>query len=137
MVLIQIRGGCYFLHCFLFIFINGDCRTYVVIFCCVIQLLQKDPSKRLGSGQKGSDEVKYHKWLKTINWKKLEAREIQPSFRPEVAGKHCIANFDKCWTEMSLVDSPVSSPTANGNLFQGFTYVRPPASFLQSNSPLC
>lgn len=100
-------------------------------------LLQKDPSKRLGSGPKGSEEVKRHKWFKPINWKKLDAREIQPSFRPEVAGQHCIANFDKRWTDLPLQDSPVSSPTANGNLFQGFTYVRPAASFLQRNSSAC
>ncbi|VFQ91026.1 unnamed protein product [Cuscuta campestris] len=99
-------------------------------------LLQKDPSKRMGSGAKGSDEIKCHKWFRPINWKRLEAREIQPSFRPAVDGKQCIANFDKCWTEMPLQDSPVSSPICD--LFQGFTYVRPAASFLQrTGSPLC
>lgn len=101
------------------------------------QLLQKDPSKRLGSGPKGSDEIKRHKWFKLINWKKLEARAIQPSFRPEVAGKHCIANFDKQYTEMPVSDSPVSSPKVDGNHFQGFTYVRPASPFLQRDSPLC
>lgn len=100
-------------------------------------LLQKDPKKRLGSGPTGSDEVKCHKWFKPINWKKLEAREINPSFRPEVAGKHCIANFDKRWTDMSLLDSPASSPTATGNPFQGFSYVRPADSFLCSDRSLC
>nr|GMC79175.1 serine/threonine-protein kinase AtPK2/AtPK19-like [Ipomoea batatas] len=98
-------------------------------------LLSKDPSKRLGSGPKGGDEIKGHKWFRPINWRRLEAREVQPSFRPEVAGKHCIANFDKCWTDMPLQDSPVSSP--NGDHFQGFTYVRPAASFLQRSSPFC
>ncbi|KAA8517631.1 hypothetical protein F0562_015105 [Nyssa sinensis] len=100
-------------------------------------LLQKDPSKRLGNGPTGSDEIKRHKWFKPINWKKLEAREIQPSFRPEVAGKLCIANFDKRWTDMPLLDSPVSSPNSNGNIFQDFTYIRPAASFLQKSSPSC
>ncbi|CAK9170729.1 unnamed protein product [Ilex paraguariensis] len=99
-------------------------------------LLQKDPNKRLGSGPTDSDEIKHHKWFKSMNWKKLEGREIHPIFRPEVAGKHCIANFDKRWTDMPLLDSPVSSPKQNGNLFQGFTYVRPTASFLQRNDPL-
>ncbi|XP_068317934.1 serine/threonine-protein kinase AtPK2/AtPK19-like [Pyrus communis] len=94
-------------------------------------LLQKDPSKRLGSGPLGSEDIKRHKWFKPINWKKLEARQIQPSFRPDVAGKHCIANFDKCWTDMSVVDSPAASPNAAGNPFTGFSYVRPVSSFLQ------
>ncbi|XVF81920.1 hypothetical protein PTKIN_Ptkin16aG0001300 [Pterospermum kingtungense] len=97
-------------------------------------LLQKDASKRLGSGQGGSGEIKRHKWFKSINWKKLEAREIKPSFLPEVAGNHCVANFEECWTNMPVLDSPVASPTFGENPFKGFTYVRPAASFLQRNA---
>ncbi|KAB1200322.1 Serine/threonine-protein kinase AtPK2/AtPK19 [Morella rubra] len=96
-------------------------------------LLQKEEGKRLGSGPTGSEEIKWHKWFKPINWKKLDARQIQPSFRPEVAGKHCIANFDKCWTDMPVEVSPAASPNAGGNPFTGFSYVRPAASFLQKD----
>ncbi|XP_057549325.1 serine/threonine-protein kinase AtPK1/AtPK6-like [Amaranthus tricolor] len=100
------------------------------------ELLQKDPSKRLGSGVMGSEEVKCHKWFKPINWKKLEARQIQPSFRPDVAGKHCIANFEKKWTDMPVVISPAASPNGNGSLiFKDFSYVRP-SSILQRMIPL-
>ncbi|KAL2248992.1 serine/threonine-protein kinase AtPK2/AtPK19 [Sesamum indicum] len=96
-------------------------------------LLQKDASKRIGSGPRGSDEIKGHKWFKSINWKKLEAREIQPSFLPQVAGKHCVANFDERWTKMPLLDSPASSPKFAENPFKGFSYVRPAGQFLQVN----
>lgn len=100
-------------------------------------LLQKEQSRRLGSGASGSDEVKKHKWFKPINWKKVEVREVQPSFRPDVSGKLCTANFEKKWTDMPLVDSPAASPKGNGHLFfKDFTYVRPAASFLQRMSPL-
>ncbi|KAG6531331.1 serine/threonine-protein kinase AtPK2/AtPK19-like [Zingiber officinale] len=98
-------------------------------------LLQKEAGKRLGSGPSGSNEIKNHKWFKSINWRKLERREIQPSFRPNVAGKACIANFDKEWTNMPVLDSPVASPVTGQNEFPGFTYVRP-APFLQKPSPL-
>uniref|UniRef100_A0A2P2KBM8 non-specific serine/threonine protein kinase n=1 Tax=Rhizophora mucronata TaxID=61149 RepID=A0A2P2KBM8_RHIMU len=98
-------------------------------------LLQKNASRRLGSGPTGGEEIKRHKWFKAINWKKLEAREIQPSFRPQVAGKQCTENFGKEWTEMPLSDSPVASPKMNVNPFVNFTYVRPPASFLSKESP--
>lgn len=98
-------------------------------------LLQKDASKRLGGGPDGSNEIKNHKWFKSINWKKLDAREIQPSFRPNVANELCIANFDEKWTSMSVLDSPVASPIAGDCSFSGFTYVRPPI-FLQKPSPL-
>uniref|UniRef100_A0A1J3DMK8 non-specific serine/threonine protein kinase n=2 Tax=Noccaea caerulescens TaxID=107243 RepID=A0A1J3DMK8_NOCCA len=99
-------------------------------------LLQKEPERRLGSGPCGADEIKQHKWFKGMNWKKLEAREVKPSFKPEISGRQCIANFDKCWTEMSVLDSPASSPTSDPmvNPFSNFTYVRPPASFLQQTT---
>lgn len=103
-----------------------------VINTSKLQLLQKEANRRLGSGPAGSGDIKGHKWFKTINWRKLENREIKPSFCPEVDGKLCIANFEKRWTDMSIVDSPATSPTPGGNPFTGFTYVRPPASFLQN-----
>ena len=116
-----------------------DFSTVELSKTCLLcfQLLQKDPSKRLGSGPRGSEEIKSHKWFKPINWRKLDAREFQPSFRPEVAGKQCVANFEKHWTDMPLVDSPVASPIASGNLFMGFSYVRPAASFLQRDGSYC
>jgi p70 ribosomal S6 kinase len=80
----------------------------------------------LGSGPGGSNEIKNHKWFKPINWRKLEARQIQPSFRPNVAGLTCIANFDECWTKTPVLDSPVTTPAGGGHShFAGFTYVRP------------
>ncbi|KAG6635318.1 hypothetical protein I3843_11G033800 [Carya illinoinensis] len=87
-------------------------------------LLQKEPLRRLGSGSNGGDEIKSHKWFRSINWKKLEARELQPKFKPDVIGKNCTANFDRCWTAMPPTDSPASTPTA-GEHFQGYTYVAP------------
>uniref|UniRef100_A0A1D1YK16 non-specific serine/threonine protein kinase n=1 Tax=Anthurium amnicola TaxID=1678845 RepID=A0A1D1YK16_9ARAE len=97
-------------------------------------LLQKDPSKRLGNGPGGINEIKNHKWFRCINWRKLEAREIQPGFRPDVEGKQCVANFDECWTNMPLNDSPVASPVAGDCNFKGFSYVRPANLFKKTGS---
>ncbi|XP_066395524.1 serine/threonine-protein kinase AtPK2/AtPK19-like [Miscanthus floridulus] len=89
-------------------------------------LLHKEPNRRLGSGPGGSNEIKNHKWFKPMNWRKLEARQIQPSFRPNVAGLTCIVNFDECWTKTPVLDSPVTTPAGGGHShFAGFTYVRP------------
>ncbi|KAM6581974.1 hypothetical protein CsatB_008976 [Cannabis sativa] len=73
-------------------------------------LLKKDPRMRLGSGPNGGNDIKRHKWFKTINWKKLECREIKPSFLPKVDGDCCVANFEKRYTKMALVESPASTP---------------------------
>ncbi|KAL2898012.1 Serine/threonine-protein kinase AtPK2/AtPK19 [Bienertia sinuspersici] len=90
-------------------------------------LLQKDPSKRLGSGPGGEGDIRNHKWFKCINWKKLENKEIQPSFRPVVGGKQCVLNISEEWTKLPLVDSPATSPKSaneNEDLFMGFDYVK-------------
>lgn len=91
-------------------------------------LLQKDPSKRLGSGPNGLEEIRCHRWFKPVNWYKLDKREIQPSFKPAVYGKECVANFSDEWTNMPLIDSPASTPKSrekNDNLFENFSYCRP------------
>ncbi|KAL5058276.1 hypothetical protein RYX36_029880 [Vicia faba] len=96
----------------------------------------KAAPKQLGCGVKGILEIIGHKWFKLINWKKLDALEIEPSFRPEVAGKYYVANFDKRWNDMPVVDSPSACPNG-GNPFKDFSYVIHAISFHQNNSPTC
>jgi len=47
-----------------------------------LQLLTKDPSKRLGSS--GATEVQEHPLFKSIDWKRLEAGKMKPLFEPDV-----------------------------------------------------
>ena len=98
-------------------------------------LLQRDPSKRLGYGPSGFDQVKKHPFFKTINWKKLENLEIQSPFKPVVSGVDCVNNFDKEYTDQEPLDTPCGTPdlqspvlkaVQNGiDPFQGFTYCEP------------
>ncbi|GKD72780.1 serine/threonine-protein kinase AtPK1/AtPK6-like protein [Tanacetum coccineum] len=83
----------------------------VGILCKLNSFWEGTPSLRLGSGPRGSDDIKGHKWFKTINWKKLDSRELQPKFKPDISGEECTENFDKCWTAMPLDDSPAPTPT--------------------------
>lgn len=94
-------------------------------------LLVRDPSKRIGSGPTGCEAIKKHPFFKTINWSKLERREIESKFRPTVKCSASVENFDKIWTDQPAEDSPCGSPIAQQvSHFQGFTYVSP--SFLLS-----
>mmetsp|Transcript_22204 Transcript_22204/g.48489 ORF Transcript_22204/g.48489 Transcript_22204/m.48489 type:complete len:182 (-) Transcript_22204:1240-1785(-) len=93
-------------------------------------LLARDPSKRLGAGPSGSDAVKRHPFFRSINWVKLERREIESKFKPAVNDNTDVGNFDKIWTDQPPEDSPCSTPTAAAAAaFQGFTYTEP--SFLE------
>lgn len=49
-----------------------------------IQLLERNPKKRLGGGKKGTDDIKKHPFFKNIDWKKLENKELDPPFRPHL-----------------------------------------------------
>ena len=48
-----------------------------------LQLLQKERERRLGA-RKDAEEVKAHPFFSNIDWSKLESRELQPPFNPQV-----------------------------------------------------
>jgi len=39
-------------------------------------LLERDPQKRLGSGNEDAQEIKRHPWFSKIDWAKLYRKEI-------------------------------------------------------------
>eukprot|EP00243_Klebsormidium_subtile_P002824 TRINITY_DN15747_c0_g1_i1.p1 TRINITY_DN15747_c0_g1~~TRINITY_DN15747_c0_g1_i1.p1 ORF type:complete len:572 (+),score=191.40 TRINITY_DN15747_c0_g1_i1:494-2209(+) len=90
-------------------------------------LLNKDPARRLGSGPTGAAEIKGHKFFKAINWRKLEARQVVPPFRPAVVDQRCVANFDEMYTKLPVLDSPGTTPKGgrHNDFFVGYTYVAP------------
>ncbi|XP_076103818.1 G protein-coupled receptor kinase 5-like isoform X2 [Mytilus galloprovincialis] len=59
--------------------------------CCDIcqQLLQKDPTGRLGCSESGANAVKAHPFFKTINFKRLEAGIEDPPFVPDRRAVYC------------------------------------------------
>ena len=49
-----------------------------------MQLLNKNPGKRLGCVEKGEPEIKSHSFFRRVDWNKIEAREVQPPFKPKI-----------------------------------------------------
>ena len=43
------------------------------------KLLERDPSKRLGSTEEDALELKRHAWFAKIDWEKLMTKEVEPT----------------------------------------------------------
>jgi len=90
-------------------------------------LLTRDPEKRLGSKDKEASDVKNHPFFKTLDWNKLNRKEIEPPFKPKVKSEACLDNIDKVFTQEKAVDSVVEDSqigdAVNGGHFDDFTFV--------------
>lgn len=51
---------------------------------CLQSLLEKDVTIRLGSIGSTEGDIKYHPFFADINWERLERREMEPPFKPQV-----------------------------------------------------
>ena len=86
-------------------------------------LLNRDPEKRLGNG--GAQEIKNHPFFASIDWKKLNAKKIQPPFKPSVDSAVDVSNFDNEFTSELPTDSVVPDSHLSETVqaqFQGWSY---------------
>ncbi|EGC37997.1 hypothetical protein DICPUDRAFT_149347 [Dictyostelium purpureum] len=101
-------------------------------------LLNRDPTKRLGSGESDVEEIKAHPFFKSMNWSKLLNKEVDPPFKPHLIGPLDLSYFDPACT---LQSQPINPYTTNSNLsesdqmaFQGFSYSAPDIFNLTNNN---
>lgn len=93
------------------------------------RLLRKEPKKRLGFNMpKDLQTIRNHRFFRKINWKKLEARELEPPIIPLITDPELAENFAQDFTDLPL--SPVLTKKfddligeAHSNPFGGFSFV--------------
>ncbi|KAH7077950.1 kinase-like domain-containing protein [Paraphoma chrysanthemicola] len=93
------------------------------------RLLRKEPKKRLGFNMpKDMQTIKKHRFFRKIDWKKLEARELEPPIMPLITDPELGENFAQDFTDLPL--SPVLTrkfddilEDAQTNPFGGFSFV--------------
>jgi serum/glucocorticoid-regulated kinase 2 len=104
-------------------FLSENCKNLIV------QLLNRDPKKRLGSKDDVSD-IKIHPFFKAISWEKMMKKEIDPPYKPKTKGDATTdtSNFDHTFTTEPVVDSMVPPSTLSQTMtekedsFGGFTF---------------
>jgi len=89
----------------------------------VSQLLIRDTGKRLSDPTK----IKSHPWFKTIDWEKLETKEIQPPFVPKVTSEDDLTQIDPDFLQQPIQDEeiaelPTDKKVMANDLFVGFTF---------------
>ena len=75
-------------------------------YSLIQDLLQLDPSKRLGSSVEDSEEIKSHKFFEGVNWTAVLEKTIKPKFKPYLTDEDDLSNFDRMFTD----EDPFSEP---------------------------
>ena len=89
------------------------------------RLLRKEPRKRLGVGPNDINVIKKHRFFRKIDWKKLEAKELEPPIKPLVTDPELAENFAKDFTDRTI-ETTQRRPTrtlSKSDPFGGFSYV--------------
>ena len=96
----------------------------------IINLLNIDPDKRLGSGKNGADNIKKHPFFSDIDWDKALEKKIIPPFIPKIEDDTDIKYFEKSLAESPIFcDSPsdllynVEENEEEEEDYDGFTFV--------------
>lgn len=58
-------------------------------------LLQKDPTKRLGSFD---NDITQHKYFEGIDWNRVARKQYEPDFKPYLCHPESVSNFDEIFT---------------------------------------
>ncbi|KAK3753515.1 hypothetical protein QZH41_018021, partial [Actinostola sp. cb2023] len=95
---------------------------------CLTLLFERSPVDRLGYRDGTNPNVKGHKFFKSINWTRLEARQIEPPFKPKVKDEKDTSNFDPDFTMEAPTFTPIDKDllqSMDQGQFRGFSFVNP------------
>uniref|UniRef100_A0A672S7F7 Serine/threonine-protein kinase N2-like n=1 Tax=Sinocyclocheilus grahami TaxID=75366 RepID=A0A672S7F7_SINGR len=105
--------------------VSNCCNTFNFLF--LIQLLRRNPERRLGAGERDAEEVKRHPFFRSIDWAALLAKKIRPPFVPTIKGCEDVSNFDDEFTSEAPILTPPREPrvltVSEQEMFADFDYI--------------
>uniref|UniRef100_A0A915L6F9 Protein kinase C n=1 Tax=Romanomermis culicivorax TaxID=13658 RepID=A0A915L6F9_ROMCU len=90
--------------------------------------LQKNPAKRLGSGTTGRTDLCSNPFFRHVDWEKIDAKQVQPPFRPKRMTPRDLTNFDPTFTKLEREFSPTDDnflAVVDQEEFKDFSYINP------------
>jgi len=87
-------------------------------------LLERKPSKRLGTGPEGTEDLKRHPFFQEINWTDLEAKKIKidAKYIPYVSGPSDCRNIDKMFTDERARETPADDSVMTNTIKKQTTF---------------
>jgi len=82
------------------------------------RLLTHDRAKRLGCLKNGVEDIKKHRWYRTIDWDAVLHRAVSPTYIPSVRSPDDTSMFDR-YPESTEASAP-DIPAGEQALFRGF-----------------
>ena len=98
------------------------------------KILNKNPAERLGT-ENGIKDLETHEFLQSLDFKKLENKQIEPPFTPSVEDDSDVSQVDPGFLNLPLGESvepgkiAVSVSQNESRGIGDFTYVRPMDAF--------
>ncbi|KAL6071210.1 RPS6 protein kinase [Balamuthia mandrillaris] len=92
-------------------------------------LMEKDPTKRLGSGPGDAEDIKAHPFFKSIKWDKLLEKKVKPPIVPKTKGLEDTSNVDPMFKSkpardsISEADATNLSDSLDEQMFGNFSFV--------------
>ncbi|XP_067260578.1 cAMP-dependent protein kinase catalytic subunit PRKX isoform X3 [Chanodichthys erythropterus] len=68
-----------------------------------------DRARRLGNMKNGADDVKKHRWFKSVDWESVPCRKLKPPIVPKVSHEGDTSNFDTYPEDEWKKDTPVAA----------------------------
>lgn len=92
------------------------------------KLLERNPKKRLGYGQKGAQDIMDHPFFESIDWPKLAKKEMKPPYIPKTRKEDDLRHIDRMFLDEKVEDTPAASDLnlieKKNNHFKEFTYCK-------------
>jgi len=103
--------------------LSEECKNLIV------SLLNRNPSKRLGAGSEGAEEIKRHPFFKTIDWHVVREKKINTP-KPEVSQVFMAAiqnNYIECSEEQIkkiYEDGDIDQEIFENRTVEGWSFVK-------------